>query len=65
MDKPIEQYLQGLNIDTVNTVINLVTKIFIALAHKKISQIKLKHNKHFTQMTITYNFINLYEANKK
>jgi len=40
MDRSIKLYIQDLNIDTVNTLRHLDTKIIIALAHKKISQIK-------------------------
>ena len=40
MDTPIKKYIQDLIIDTENAVRNLVTEILIALAHKKISQIK-------------------------
>jgi hypothetical protein len=64
MNKPIKQYIQDLNTETVNTVRHLDTKIFIALAHKEYHKQKLKHNNHFTQMTITYNFTNSRKANK-
>jgi len=52
MDKPIKQYMQSLNIDTVNIdtvniVRPLVTKVFIALAHKKIPQIKTQTQQTF------------------
>jgi len=47
MDKSIKQYMQSLNIDTVNTVRPLVTKVFIALAHKKIPQIRTQTQQTF------------------
>jgi hypothetical protein len=40
MEKQIKKYIQDVIIDTVNAVTHLDTKILIALAHRKISQIK-------------------------
>jgi hypothetical protein len=39
IDKPVTQYIQDLIIDTENATTHLDTKILIALAHKKLSQI--------------------------
>ncbi len=57
-EKSSELYIQGLIIDTENSTRYLDTKILIALANKKISIHKLKHNKHFMQKTITCNKTN-------
>ena len=58
IEKPTNLYIQDLNIDTENDTRHLYIKILIAMQTRKITIQKLKHNKHFTQKTITCNKTN-------
>jgi len=58
MEIPLQQCVNDLIIDNEKCVRHLDTKIFIALAHKNITNQELKQNKHLTQIIIMYNKTN-------
>jgi hypothetical protein len=51
MDRPINQYMQDLIVDTENAARYLDTKIYITLPHNKISQMKNSNTTHILHKT--------------